>query len=247
MKTKALQRFESRIDAFNTDLELVDVLVRSFLRQKNSTQSIAASLSKQPEKYPNIDKRKNNKTSRNITGLHLRKTIHISYIKEIYEDFYEFLSTSLSNASETGINPQRFIGDAKIDISAKEILTMTSIQEATKYISDKIFRTLENERDTKKLIDKFSNRLGLAVNSKLLADAMPYLNARHIFVHRDGKPDAKYKKSYPNISVTKGAIDTNYQFVMDARAAILALAKNIDDEIIAKNLYLRHHINAPQK
>ncbi|WP_417812198.1 hypothetical protein [Thalassospira alkalitolerans] len=247
MKTKALQRFESRINAFNTDLELADFLIRSFLNQKNSEQSISESISKHPTQYPHINNRKNNTQSRKIIGQHLKRTIHVGYIKEIYEDFYEFLSTSLANASETGIDSKHFIGNAKIDVSAAEILNMTSIQEATRYISEKIFRTLENERNTQKLIKRIADRLGLNINLKLISDAMPYLDSRHIFVHRDGKPDDYYKKSYPNIPIKNKGIETNYQFVTDARSTVLALAENIDEEIIANKLCKKDHLHGPQK
>lgn len=142
----------------------------------------------------------------------------------------------MTKAAMAGIDPARFVGEIKLDLHAAEILAAGNWDATVRLVSDAIFRKLENERNTRELLRKASARLGLAINQATLVAAMPYLDARHILVHRDGKVDDQYCLDYPQVALRDGKIQTNYQFVIAARNAIDALARHIDDRIIQANL-----------
>ena len=81
-----------------------------------------------------------------------------------------------------------------------------------------------------------NNSLGLEIQETTLNSAMPYLDARHIFVHRDGTPDKEYREQYPEIAVKKKVIHIDSDFVADAREAIVELACEIDKQVIHADL-----------
>lgn len=236
MATKAYQRFHARIASFDCDLELVDLLLRRFHSSPNSDQSVGEAFDGRQETHPNLFGRGNSRKSRDIVGGHLKRTLYIGFIKELYEDFAEYMATSVSRAALAGVDAPRFVGQVKLDIQAADILGAGSWEAAVGLISDKIFRALENEKKTKDLITKIDARLGLQLDAAFMDAAMPYLDARHIFVHRDGKPDDLYTRTYAQIVVHNGKIQVNYEFVQRARAAVLALAVHIDEKLIAANL-----------
>lgn len=239
MTSKALYRFTQRLRSYETDLELADLLIRNFLGLPNSGGTVSDAIGGRPDAYVRLNACRNTAQSRKVVGLHLKSTIHVAFIKELYEDFSEFLATSLSRAALAGVDAARFAGEVKLDIHAKEILQAGSWDAVIRLISEKIFRALENERNTRVLIQKMSVRVGLQLEDAILTAAMPYLDARHILVHRDGKPDTLYLNSYPDIPLMNGNIVLNYDFVSHARRTVWALADHIDTRMIDANLVRR--------
>ncbi|PTT74807.1 hypothetical protein DBR41_27000 [Pseudomonas sp. HMWF010] len=243
MPSKALHRFTQRLISYETDLELTDVLITNFLRGQADERTICEATGGRVDGYPRLHACPNTIQSRKIVGLHLKSTIHVAFIKELYEDFSDFLATSLSRAALAGVDASRFAGEVKLDIHAKEILQAGSWDAVIRLISDKIFRALENERNTRSLINKMSVRVGLQLEENVLTAAMPYLDARHILVHRDGKPDDLYVRSYPDVPIARnGAITMNFDFVTRARNAVKALAEHIDARMIDAGLVRQQDI-----
>ncbi|UWQ16663.1 hypothetical protein [Jannaschia sp. M317] len=236
MKTKAFQRFIQRIGYYDSDIELCDLLVKSYLNGPNSDENIAVALSATAESHPVLAGRPNTRASRNTTGNHLKSTVAAAYIKDLFEDFSEYISEVMTKAAIKGINPAQFVGDVKIEIQARDILSYGTWDQVVSHISGEIFRKLENERNTRELIRKASRRLGLNVDNALLDAAMPYLDARHILVHRDGKTDQKYRDTYPAVRLRNEKIVTDLTFAKDAKTAVKALGSDIDAKIIAADL-----------
>lgn len=236
MVTKAIRRFEQRVDYYGTDLELCDLLVRAFARRANSEDNLAVDLGSDADRHPILGRRRNTRASRGICGNHLKSTLAIAFIKDLYEDFSEYLATIMTNAAMKGINPARFVGNVKLDLHATDILSAGNWDGAVRAISDAIFRKLENERNTRDLVRKASERLGLNVEQAVLDAAMPYLDARHILVHRDGKTDEKYRNDYPTIPLRNDKLVVDFALVSNAKIAVSALAREIDDKLIAADL-----------
>ena len=236
MKTKVLHRFEQRIRYYDSDIELCDLLVESYLKDANSDENIAVAQGATVESHPVLAARQNNRASRNTTGNHLKSTVGAAYIKDLFEDFTDYISDVMTKAAIKGISPGQFVGDVKLEMSARDILSAGSWDEVVSNISREIFRKLENEKSTRDLINKASVRLGLNVDKTLLSEAMPYLDARHILVHRDGKTDEKYRKTYSTVRLRDGKIVTDLVFAKKARIAVKALAADIDAKIIDADL-----------
>ena len=236
MSTKALRRFIQRVDTCAEDLELCDLLVRGFGSLADTPNSITQVLGSTQIKHPALDRRTNSRASRMICGNHLKHTLYVAFVKDLHEDFSEFLTSTMTRAAQKGVEPARFIGDAKLDLHAKEILEAGSWDQAVRVISDAIFRKLENERNTRVLIEKVNSRIGLRVDLAILVAAMPYLDARHMLVHQDAKADAAYLRDHPHIRLRDGRIIVDFAFVSAARIAVTALASHIDEKVIASQL-----------
>lgn len=243
MPTKAFRRFEQRADSYGADLELCDLLVRSFIGRANSASNLAIDLGADAARYPFLARRTNTLASRRICGNHLKSTLYTAFVKDLYEDFSEYLATIMANAAIKGVNPARFVGNIKLDLHATDILSAGSWDGAVRTISDSIFRKLENERNTRDLIRKASDRLGLNIDQALLDAAMPYLDARHMLVHRDGKTDEQYRNDYPAITLREQKIVVDFGFVSAAKTVISGLAKEIDEKLIAADLVRRQDLD----
>ncbi len=242
MATKAYRRFVQRIDYYGTDLELCDLLVRQFFALPNSEVSLAQALDSTDERHPFLSRRQNNKRSRAICGMHLKHTLHVAFVKDLFEDFSEFLSDTMTKAALRGIDPARFVGEVKLDIHASDFLAAGNWDAAVRLVSDAIFRKLENERNTRDLIRKASVRLGLQIDQAILDSAMPYLDARHMLVHRDGGTDEQYRNDYPAIALNNNKITVDYPFVAEAKRTVSALALDIDNRILAAGLVRQQDI-----
>lgn len=236
MATKALRRFVQRVEAYGADLELCDALLKQFRASPNSSSTVAESLGNTNEQFPYLARRKNSKASRDSFAMHMKRTLYVAFIKDLFEDFSEYIATIMTKAAQAGIDPGRFIGEVKLDLHASDILKCGSWDAAVKLVSDAIFRKIENERNTRDLIKKATVRLGLQIDQAKLDAAMPYLDARHILVHRDGRTDEQYETDYPNIRRRAGTIFVDYAFISDARLAVVALAEEVDAQVITANL-----------
>jgi hypothetical protein len=236
MQSKALHRFKERISYYEADLELADLLSRTFKKTKNTDDKLGVALGGNEESHPKLDNRVNSQRTRDILAGHFMMSFLTAFIKELHEDFSEYLATILNRAALAGLKPEQLVHDAKIDIQAKQILEAGSWEKVISAISEKIFRSLENERNTKKLVEKIGGRLGLKLKPNILEGAMPYLDARHIFVHRDGSPDKYYTDSYPTIKLKNGKIWLDLGFARSARHHIILLAEHIDSLLMTSGL-----------
>jgi hypothetical protein len=77
MKTKIYHSFSQKMDYFNDDLELIDI-IRDSIVKDDLTDSNSKYLFKRviPEKHKHISRRKNSFGSRELTINHLRKTVY---------------------------------------------------------------------------------------------------------------------------------------------------------------------------
>lgn len=243
--SKALQRFQDRVRAFSEDLELSDLLVKQLRNLHDSDESICEALEGQSDRHERLNARRNTAASRVVISNHFRRTIQSAFIKDLHEDFSEYLATSLGRAALTGIDPNRYTGEVKIDIKASELLAAGSWEAVVSLISSKIFRALENEKSTRKLIKKISDRVGLQLDDTILDAAMPHLDARHVLVHADGTADETYKTAYPNIELNDDKLSINFSFVTQAKDAVQNLACHIDGKLLNKGLVPAEFISGP--
>jgi len=239
MPTKAYHRFIQRVEYYGADLELCDLLVRQFFVAQNTDTSVAEVLGSNNDRHPYLGRRANVRRSRMICGSHLKHTLHVAFVKDLFEDFSAFLADTMTKAALKGIDPARFVGDVRLDIHVTDILGAGSWDATVRLVSDAIFRKLENERNTRDLIRKASVRLGLQIEQAALDNAMPYLDARHILVHRDGSTDQQYRNDYPQIQLRDDKLVVDYAFVSEAKRRVSELAVEIDNKIIAADLVRR--------
>lgn len=154
----------------------------------------------------------------------------------MYEEVTEYLKYILKEAALNGAKPERLVGAHRVQMSANDILLKRDKQEIVEAIMLQIFQQLEGERSTIELIKKIKNKLGINLQDKLVDDAVPYLEIRHILVHSDGKPTEEFKNKYPTIKLDKKRkISLNYKFAQSAYNSIDLLLKQIDSEMMNLN------------
>jgi len=238
LKTKAYQSFKGKLDYFDDDLDFIDILAinvtKNTLTEQNSN-FIFKNLN--PEKHIHLSRRQNKPTSRKQVMAHLKATVYAAYVKDIYEELTHYLQKVLSDFAISHADGKRLVGDHSTNIDAATILSLGSWENICRYVSKKVFQALENERSTKKLIDKMAKKLNLQISQTIFNDALPYLEVRHCLVHSDGKADNDFIKDFPDIQLdTKGFIILNFSFIREFRKRVHNLVLEFDAKILAADL-----------
>lgn len=233
MKSKGYQRFYTRLDYFRLDREVADIFVKNkelLAGEDKIFTGITVS------GHPLLSARENTEYSRTIVVKHLRNSIYVSFVKEIYEEVTEYIRYILRQAALNGADTNRLVGEHNVSMKANEILSKATKEEIVQFITDQMFQQLENERSTMTLIQKIKNKLGLTIEQSIIDSALPYLECRHVFVHSDGKPNAEFRTKYPFVRIdTKGRINLTVEFLTKAFNAVNRLLQTIDREMIRLN------------
>ncbi|MBA3548102.1 MAG: hypothetical protein H0T76_16595 [Nannocystis sp.] len=99
-KTKYYARFLNRLAHFEGDVELVDVFRSAVYGGRLSRPSGGFLLEHvRPERHPRLAAREANQHNRTIAVTHLKRTVHASFIKDLYEDFAEYMTSLLAGAA----------------------------------------------------------------------------------------------------------------------------------------------------
>ena len=177
---------------------------------------------------------------------HLKSSFYGGCIKDIYEYLTMYFQDILKAAAQKGLDPDRLVGEHNTSFSANDLLACKSHDAVIGLVTRSIFRSLENEKSTKKIIQKINKKLNLEIDEALINAAMPYLELRHLLVHADGYIDDKFVESYPNFEpdiVKKNSkIKLKYHIVDGAKCAISNLVKEYDKKLIEKSLVLSSDI-----
>ena len=172
MKSKGYKKFENRMNYFRTDVELVDVLSKN----KEAIKGIGIIFKKVTEDHhPLLYARQATTGSRKIVMSHLKKTVYVSFFKDMYEEVTEYIRYILYQASLQGATANRIIGEHTFKMGANDILSLATKNEIIKAVIDQVFQQLESERSTIELFQKTKNKLGLNIQQNLIDDAVPYM------------------------------------------------------------------------
>ena len=233
MKSKGYQKFETRLVYFREDMELADVL---FLNKEKLKSDDKLFLMVNAEKHPLLSNRESTKGSRRNVMIHLKKSIFVSFLKEMYEEVTEYIRYILLQGSINGVDPNRIVGEHNFKMQANDVLRLATKEDVIKSVTDQVFQQLESERSTIELLQKTKNKLGINIAQELIDESIPYLKCRHIFVHSDGKPNDEFKEKYPDIRLdSKGRIALNMEFLNAAYKSVNDLLKAYDAEMISNH------------
>lgn len=234
MKSKGLLRLENRIDWFCDDIEFANIIAKNIhLLQGNTTIFKGVTQNSSPSLY----RRSNKPKSRTLVAQHLKKTIFVSYIKELYEEVSEYLQYILICGARCPIDHARLLGESnKITIDSNTLLSAGSYFKIQEMVMSLTFQALcAKKNKTIEIIKGVINKLGLNVDPSIIKAAVTYLELRHFYVHSDGKPDNKFKEEHSDIKMKNGRIALSKNLLLNARNKIIKLVENIDYEMIAKN------------
>lgn len=236
--SKAHQTFTNRVLQLDADLELIDIFDASIKAGLLPTAEERLFEKISHKKHPVLSRRKVTTTNQKLAMNHLRQTVFSSYIKDLYEEVYEYLRSILVEAAVNAkVDPKRFVGDHHVDINITDVLQADRIQIIIEDIVNKIFRKLENERSTTALITKTCGKLDIKVSEEKQRKAIYYLEIRHQLVHADGKADEEFKEKHPDIPYAAGDyIDLRFKLIKDTRKAVLNFVDEFDQKAIEKGL-----------
>ena len=192
-KTNAYFRFQQRCEYYRGDIDLCELVVRDFVRMPSTADTVAVALGSTDALHP-AQRQVNSKRTRVVRGGHLKRVLAASLVKDLYEDFVDFLAETMARAALAGVDPKRFTGDARFELNTKDVLGAGDWNGVVTLVSQKVFRALGTERKTAALISKSAARLGMTIDQAVIDAAMPFLDARHQLVHQDGKADSKYRE-----------------------------------------------------
>jgi hypothetical protein len=238
MKSKAYVRFLNRAARFQVDLELLDVVGLAVAAgQLVDAQSKMIFGSVDPRKHPGLAGHKPTAHNRKLAVDHLKATLRAAYIKDLHEDFYAYLLQLVTAAARAGLQPGRLIGEHRVELEVNTVLACTTWEGVIEHVSGLLFRQLEKEQSTPKLLTAIDKKLGLKVDPKLLKAALPYLELRHLLVHRNGVADPKFCKDYPEFKATSGeTIRLSHAIATAARETITKLAEAYDFRAVKAGL-----------
>lgn len=233
--SKGYWLFKNRLVRFREDCEFAEAVVLNRECLKGD-EALIKKITK--GKFPMLYYRQNNPNGRTSVAKHLRNTTFVAFIKEIYEEVAEYFRYILKQGALNGVEIGRLVGNNEINLKANEILSKTNMDEVVDLIMKRLFRQLENERSTTKLIAQINNKLGLSIEQHIINNALPYLEARHIFVHADGKPDKDYLTRHQQTKTdSNGRIKLDDVFIRRAYSAAKILIIAFDREM-ADHKYL---------
>lgn len=233
--SKGYRRFKSRIEYFQEDMETIAV----FLKNKEllvDENRIFKSVTENGQ--PRLFKRQNTSGSRSVVIRHLQNTLFVSVIKELYEEVLLYCAYATDCAAQTSPEANRLVGEQNVSFTANDILSKNDRKSIVSLVISKVFRGLENKKDTLLLVSALNDRLDLGVNRDTIANALPYLEARHKFIHADGLADEKYKVDFPGMELDEnGYIKLNSSIVQKAILALKKLVTEYEEALKSNNLF----------
>lgn len=108
MRSKALVRFLNRAACFDEDLELVSVMslaVRSGDLSPAEDDELFSHID--AAEHPRLTKTKVNDSNREKVIGHLRQTLYAAHVKDLYEDFVDYLAEISRSVMRKGIASER--------------------------------------------------------------------------------------------------------------------------------------------
>ncbi|HMM32075.1 MAG TPA: hypothetical protein PKB13_09895 [Clostridia bacterium] len=192
-----------------------------------------------PKKHQILQKRSSNDNSRKIVVQHLRKTIYVAFIKELYEELTLYLKALIYEAAiacTDSTTACRLIGDNTFTMKASEIIQYSSMEQLIEKVAANIVQSLENERSTKELLKKIGTKLDIKIDDSILEAVVPYLELRHKLVHTDGKIDSDFMARFQGFKYTDGYVSLGYETIDHAREKVGELVASIDGAALAKGI-----------
>lgn len=235
--SKCLVTFKNKMSHFNADLDFIDIL-SNLVSNGHFSNNEELFPGASNNKYTTLSKYKIADQNRNLVIYHLKSTLFTAYIKDLYEEFTIYLKGIMKEVYfNAKVNPERLSGEHKVSFSAVDVLRHLQTGDLAEMVIDNIFQSLENERSTIELINKFHNKIGIEKNETLIRNAIYFLEIRHKLVHTDGIADQEFKDTHTSLQYTESnKIKPSYQVICQAYSAVYNLVSDIDSKVIRAGL-----------
>ena len=122
-----------------------------------------------------------------------------------------------------------------LNMTYKDVIDKTTIEDIKQELVNRLFRALEEERSTNKLLDKIIKLLGISIDAETKKSALRFLDLRHLYIHNNGCIDKKYFEEYKIFigqkTFNNQKIRSNITLFKDATNSIGKLAEEFDIQI----------------
>ena len=150
------------------------------------------------------------------------------YLQNVLSELYPYKPYLISQLNDDSTSKQH--------LTYKEIIDLQNYDNVTKEIINRVFRALENKRDTAGLIDKIIKSFKITISEEIVKKALCYFELRHLLVHHKGLADSdyveKFKEYYKKqVLQPNKRIRTTYEVYRNAQSAIHKLCETMDEEL----------------
>jgi len=233
-ETRSFQRFRGRIHDLKQHVQTVDIaMVNAYKMMKaepDKNKKISEALGYSSRKYTEL----NHPIRVNPRILnHSKSCTHQYTIIILHTHFSEYVKGLLSEIYHN--NPLRVVGGHGGNIPYKKIVELGSIDAINREMIESVFRKLENQRSTQKLLDDILSKGNAAVDDDVKRRAMAYLEMRHLLIHSFGIADGDFVRKYSGMvpAVVGEKLPMGYPLVESAINAVRELCKQVDAAMLS--------------
>ena len=241
--SKSWQTFDGKMRNLKQHTQLIDLALT--ISQKkcakirkcdNSKGSIRLDLGDKENNHLHLNHPNDVKNVNRIFAFS-RSKINEQVVVEVYRIFTDYMVHILREIFAS--SPKRLLSLAsnKDDkqMSFMEILNAGTYDELQDQMSLKIYRSLERQKSTPKLLEKFIRVSGININQDLKRKALLFLEIRHLIIHNNSKADEKStqmnNEGLVSVNTRNRKITINFYLVNSAINSVFALCKAIDQEL----------------
>lgn len=245
MNSKSWQSFDGRIRMLKQHLQLSDLAITLANKKANSVtdngKKIAEVLggSLDTHRQLNIP---NRKTDIRRTFITSRNKLHEQAIIELYSEFSNYILSIITEIEHK--QPKQFLSilsqNSERGIKYQDIIKIGDYNSLIGEMANRVFRFLENKRNTKVLLTTIIKNAKITIDNDTLETALAYLELRHLIIHNNTKADAKFlslpKHDIVSVNRVNQKITLNFRVTNEALNAVFRLCKLIDNALVDKHL-----------
>lgn len=194
-ETKSWQIFDGKVRELNRYLQLMDNALRianNLCNQKKKEEiSIAKALGSTELRHNqlNVPNRKNDIKR---TFVFARNKLNEQALVELYSLFSDYLANVIGEL--THVKPTQILSilsGTDNSVTFPDIVRFRTYDTILNEMAKRVFRSLEKEQSTKRMLDKVIKTCNLSIDEDLQNEALLYVEIRNLIVHNNTKADEK--------------------------------------------------------
>lgn len=235
METISHQRFRARTEYVLQHLQVVDVAMTKLFGITSQAHGQGLTLLQALNVTSGRHDRLNHPADHDARIFNFSRARNAEHsIVALYGHFSEYMRSILGEMFD--VSPLIIAGKSPGTLQFHEIIRLGSFDAIKDKIVDTVFRKIENERSTIKLLEKIIDHTGVHPDPVLQSNALMYLEMRHLFIHNHGKADDTFVTRYgASMKITQEgqSLPTRSRVAEAAVKAVVALVRDIDTQLIA--------------
>ncbi|OEC48442.1 hypothetical protein [Pseudomonas sp. AP42] len=238
-ESKTHQRFRSRAQDLEMYLEAMDAAARVTSNLLGHAENINKDIDKAlPIDCSNYTRLNHPARNRARIYNYCRAKNSHSAIVEIYGYFSEYMRDILKEIYKK--DPMQVVGKSQklLNMTFADLAKINTLGDLHGKMVEDVFRSLENERSTIKLIDKILSGTGVNLSEADKVSVLPYLEMRHLIIHNNGKIDAEFEVKYgATLKIKAGEkVPTVFPNAEAAIKSVRGFMKKVDSELVRMKL-----------